>query len=108
MMQTFVDGDFPVGKGTCSYYCCPSCHPAQVGPKTVYGCTNPIWYANRTGDFCPIVRCKGNKKNCELRNPNYNKMIGSYTGGKRRSITSMRNKADAIEKKLNEAVGVLK
>lgn len=60
-----IDGDFPTGKG-CEHHCSPTCHPAQVGPEWVYGCTHPAWPHNRNGDFVPIVDCGGDPAKCDL------------------------------------------
>lgn len=62
----FVEGDFKSGKGDCEYHCSPTCHPAQVGPKWVYGCTNKAWEQNRGGEFVPIVKCDGERSKCEI------------------------------------------
>jgi hypothetical protein len=63
----FIDGDFPTGKG-CKWHCSPSCHPAQIGPEWVYGCTHIAWPQNNKtyGDFCPIVNCNGEINKCEI------------------------------------------
>jgi len=64
--EVFLDGDFPVKDAECKYYCSPTCHPAQIGPKWVYGCLHPSWPQNKDRDFCPIVKCGGILANCEL------------------------------------------
>ena len=66
--ETFLEGDFPVKEAECPHYCSPTCHPAQTGPKWVYGCLHPAWPQNQVGDFCPIVNCGGILKNCEIPN----------------------------------------
>lgn len=65
-MHIFIDGDFKVKGAECEYYCSPSCHPAQVGPKWRYGCLHPAFPENIEHDFCPIVYCKGQLKNCKV------------------------------------------
>jgi hypothetical protein len=67
-MSCFIDGDFPT-KRQCKYHCSPTCHPAQISPKWVYGCTHPSWPQNKAHDFVPIVKCGGRYKKCELKNP---------------------------------------
>lgn len=61
----FIESDASTNKA-CKYHCCPSCHPAQVGPETVYGCKHKAWPCNRAGDFVPIVDCGGNPAECEI------------------------------------------
>lgn len=61
----FLDGDFKVKGSKCKHYCSPTCHPAQVGPEWRYGCLHPAWPQNQDGDFCPIVECGGDPKDCE-------------------------------------------
>lgn len=61
----FIDGDFPTDT-KCKYHCSPSCHPAQIGPDWVYGCTHIAWEQNQHHDFCPIVKCNGNPEQCEV------------------------------------------
>jgi hypothetical protein len=65
MDQIFIDGDFPSGE-KCKFHCWPSCHPMQVGPEDVFGCTHKAWPANQYGDFCPIVKCGGEIAKCEV------------------------------------------
>lgn len=65
-MSIFIDGDFPV-EGKCEYFRSPSCHPAQIGDEWVYGCLNENHPSYDPGDFCPIVNCKGDKNNCEIK-----------------------------------------
>lgn len=67
--RIFLDGDFPVKGSKCKYYCSPSCHPCQVGPKWVYGCLHVAWPQNEFG-FPPIVNCGGDPKNCEIERHN--------------------------------------
>lgn len=59
----------------CKYYCSPSCHPDQVGPEWVYGCTHEAWPQNRYGDFCPIVKCGGDPRKCSIPPKFLNRMI---------------------------------
>jgi hypothetical protein len=59
-----IDGDFKTGK-ECKHHCSPTCHPAQVGSKWVYGCLHPSWRVNQDGGFCPIVNCGGVVAKCE-------------------------------------------
>ncbi len=62
-----IDGDFHTDTcGPCEFHCWPSCHPAQVGPESVFGCTHRAWPQNRAGDFVPIVGCGGDKSICEI------------------------------------------
>ena len=100
-MQVFVEGDFPTGK-QCKYHCCPSCHPAQIGPETVYGCTSKAWTINREGDFCPIVQCGGNPDKCTLKDKRFNKMIGNYKSGLTRSLNTATEKVKRLKKELGE------
>ena len=67
-------------KTKCKHWCSPSCHPAQTGDKWLYGCTHIAWPANKSGDFCPIVECDGDQKNCDLVN-NYKQIFGRYKSG---------------------------
>jgi len=67
-MNIFIDGDFRVKNSMCEYYCCPTCHPAQVEAKWVYGCTHIAWPQNEVGDFCPIVDCGGDPSKCKIPN----------------------------------------
>ncbi len=87
----FLDGDFETGT-ECKHHCSPSCHPAQVGPEWVYGCTHEIWPQNRAGDFVPIVDCDGDPKKCELPP----KML-------RRAIVGQRRRCDNAVKKAKVA-----
>lgn len=64
--MTFLDGDFHI-KGRCKYFCNPTCHPAQISPKWVYGCLNPNHPDYDPYDFCPIVNCGGRKAKCEVK-----------------------------------------
>jgi len=61
----FIESDTATNKA-CKYHCCPSCHPMQTGPVTVYGCKHKAWPCNRNGDFVPIVECGGNPAECEI------------------------------------------
>jgi hypothetical protein len=63
---SFIDGDFPSGKGRCKYHCSPTCHPAQVGPEWKYGCLSPKHPAT-TPPLCPIVKCGGSLSKCEAK-----------------------------------------
>ncbi len=64
--QIIIDGDFKTGMGNCEFHCSPSCHPAQIGPEWLYGCTHKAWPQNRAGDFVPIVICNGETAKCQL------------------------------------------
>ena len=63
--KIFIDGDFASIRGDCKYHVSPSCHPCQIGPEWVYGCSHRAWPQNRQGDFVPIVKCNGNTAKCE-------------------------------------------
>lgn len=65
-MMIRIDGDFPVEGSKCEYLCSPTCHPAQICDEWQYGCTHIAWPQNQERDFCPIVKCGGNTKNCEI------------------------------------------
>ena len=96
----FIDGDFRSDIGNCKYYCYPTCHPAQVGPETVYGCTSKVWPQNRDGDFVPIVQCGGDKTKCEiLEHP---KLISLYRRGLEIRIKNAQKKIKIWQNKLNE------
>lgn len=97
-----IDGDFPTGQ-ECRYHCSPSCHPCQVGPEWVYGCTHPAWPANRCGDFVPIVDCGGTRAKCDLCKT---KLIGQYIGGMKRRIANAEAKAEKFSVLLMEAVSL--
>ena len=92
----FIEGDFPTDT-PCQYHCSPSCHPAQVGPEWVYGCTHKVWPLNRERDFVPIVKCGGMQSKCEIPNKFFRNRIN---GLKRRII----NKEKAIEQYEKEIV----
>ena len=98
-----IDGEFPTGK-ECEHHCSPSCHPAQVGPEWVYGCTHPAWPQNRSGDFVPIVDCGGDPSKCDL--CKRTKHIGRYIGGMKRRISSAEAKADKYRLALMDAVSL--
>ena len=65
-MNIHIDGDFSVPGSNCKYHCSPTCHPAQIGPDWVYGCTHIAWPQNEGGDFCPIVACGGDPNKCSI------------------------------------------
>jgi len=83
----YIDGDFPSGK-PCKYHCLPTCHPAQIGPEWVYGCTHKAWPANRERDFPPIVGCGGDQKKCEIPE----KIIKRIINGKTQRIKNAEKK----------------
>lgn len=99
MSEVFIDGDFASGKGDCKYHCSPSCHPCQVGPEWVYGCTHSAWPHNRNGDFVPIVDCGGDTKKCDLRKQ---KFVKHYLRGLRVRKSNAERKALAITAQINE------
>lgn len=92
-----IDGNFDSKMGDCEYHCCPSCHPAQVGRETIYGCRHKAWPQNRAGDFVPIVACEGNKKICDMKG---NRFISHY----RRGLKTQLNNAQKKVLKLNESI----
>ena len=92
-----VDGDFSV-KGKCKWYCYPTCHPAQTG--NAHGCKCPVWYPNRIGDFVPIVKCKGDRNKCPLKDKECRKMIGTYISGKQHSLNYTKKKAERLQKEI--------
>lgn len=94
-----VDGDFSV-KGKCKWYCYPTCHPAQTG--NAHGCKCPVWYPNRIGDFVPIVKCKGDRSKCPLKDKECRKMIGTYISGKQRSLNYTKKKTERLQKEIDE------
>ena len=100
MSDLYIDGDFPTDT-KCKYHCSPSCHPCQVGPEWVYGCTHPAWPANRCGDFCPIVECGGDPDKCDMRGM---KFVGRYVGGLKRRISTVEKKAKIFSRQLEEVV----
>lgn len=100
LTEIYLDGDFESGIGNCKYHCSPSCHPAQIGPDLVYGCTHKAWPANREGDFCPIVDCGGNIEKCEIKLPKISRLIG----GKKRSIASREYKIRQLNEELEELI----
>ena len=99
MSNFFIDGDFPSGKGDCQFHCSPTCHPMQIGPEWVYGCTHKAWPMNRYGDFCPIVECGGNVSNCDLKRKEFRKFAVNYRRGK---VNSMNYSYKKIEGLINE------
>ena len=98
-MEINVDGDFSV-KGKCRWYCYPTCHPAQTG--NAHGCKCPVWYPNRIGDFVPIVKCKGDRSKCPLKDKECRKMIGTYISGKQRSLNYTKKKTERLQKEIDE------
>lgn len=103
MKGLHIDGDFPTGK-ECEHHCSPSCHPAQVGPEWVYGCTHPAWPQNKMGDFVPIVDCGGDPAKCDL--CNRTKHIGRYIGGMKRRVANAEARAEKFSVMLMEAVSL--
>jgi hypothetical protein len=66
MSTIHIDGDFPTGN-ECKHHCSPTCHPGQTDDKEwKYGCLHPVWPSNKEGDFCPLVKCGGKLKKCEV------------------------------------------
>lgn len=97
MNQTiFVDGDFPSGE-KCKFHCWPSCHPMQVGPEDVFGCTHKAWPANQYGDFCPIVSCGGEIEKCEITD----EMLAALIKQKADAIAKLKRHS-LIEERLKE------
>ena len=94
-----VDGDFSV-KGKCKWYCYPTFHPTQTG--NAHGCKCPVWYPNRIGDFVPIVKCKGDRSKCPLKDKECRKMIGTYISGKQRSLNYTKKKTERLQKEIDE------
>jgi len=66
MVEIRIEADFPVKDVECKYYCCPTCHPAQVNKNYIYTCRHPSWPVNKAGDFPPVVTCEGKYVQCEL------------------------------------------
>ena len=65
MSEIFIERDIK-SKSECGFLREPTCHPAQTGPETVYGCSHKAWPQNRANDFLPIVECGGKKEDCEI------------------------------------------
>lgn len=103
-MTIFIDGDFKSNKGNCQHHCSPTCHPAQVGPDWLYGCTHKAWPQNRARDFVPIVDCNGEVENCNISLST----IGRSIGGKKRSIASIQRKLGRLNDELTELEGIKK
>ena len=89
-MELNIDGYFKVKGSACKYYCSPSCHPAQVGPEWVYGCTHKAWPSNRDGDFCPIVDCEGDQAKCSIPD----KLLWRMVSGRKTRIKHAREKIE--------------
>ena len=102
--QIFFDGDFKTSKtGKCEFHCWPSCHPAQIGPRDVFGCTHRAWPMNRYGDFVPIVDCGGDILICEFKtNKGGKKWAGHWKSGLTRRLNFARQKLINIEKEFTE------
>jgi hypothetical protein len=67
MSEFFLDGDFSVEEAECKYYCSPTCHPAQTDKhEWKYGCLNSKHPHYDPYGFCPIVKCGGRVKDCEI------------------------------------------
>ncbi len=99
----FIDGDFPSDKGDCEFHCSPTCHPAQVGPEWLYGCTHKVWPQNRAGDFVPIVDCGGDKSKCDLKGY---KFISHYRRGRKLSLKYALAKVERIKKEILAVEGL--
>ena len=97
MSELFIDGDFPSGKGECKFHCSPTCHPCQVGPEWLYGCTHKAWPQNKYGDFVPIVNCKGIKSKCELKGKRF---ASRFRQGKSLSLRYAKEKVAKLEKEI--------
>ena len=98
MGTIFIDGDFPVKNSECEYYCSPSCHPAQIGPIWLYGCTHEAWPQNQMGDFVPIVDCGGTPKKCNI-SPKY---LKSMLNGYRRRVKNAYDRAHKYEQEIKK------
>ena len=96
-MTSYLDADFPTATA-CKYHCSPSCHPAQVGPEWVYGCTHEAWPQNRQGDFVPIVKCDGNPAKCEIPV----KLIKRMITGRYARMRNAWRKAGKVETEIKE------
>jgi hypothetical protein len=94
MAGIYIDGDFASGKGDCKHHCSPTCHPAQIGPEWLYGCLHPAWPMNKAHDFCPIVRCGGDKMKCELIK---SKVFHAYKRGLTARLNNAIKKLDKIK-----------
>lgn len=95
---TIIDGDF-VKEAECRYYCSPSCHPAQIGPEWVYGCTHKAWPQNKAGDFVPIVECEGRIKKCKIPKKlliNMRRGLTTKVGNARKKISKWNEQIDEI------------
>ena len=103
-MTLYLDGDFPSKQGNCQHHCSPSCHPAQIGPDWVYGCTHKAWPQNRERDFVPIVDCDGEVEKCDIPLST----IGRSIGGKKRSIQSRMRKLAQLNSELEELESIQK
>jgi len=97
MSVVFIDGDFST-ENECKYHCSPSCHPAQVGPEWLYGCTHYAWPQNRMGDFCPIVNCNGKYTKCEIPA----KFLKAFIRGQNARIKNAKAKVQKAENELME------
>lgn len=102
--KIFIEGDFKNSKtGKCKYHVWPSCHPAQVGPEDVFGCTHMAWPMNRGGDFCPIVDCGGDVSKCEFKTHKAGiKWAGYFKRSLTRRLHTARQKLSDIENAKNE------
>jgi len=94
----YIDGDFPVRDSECKHYCSPTCHPAQIGPTWVYGCTHEAWPQNRHRDFCPIVECEGKISKCGIPK----KFIQRMINGRKQRIKNAYGKARKCLKDIKE------
>jgi len=92
-----LDGDFQTGK-PCKFHCSPTCHPAQVGPEWVYGCTHSSWPQNQAMDFVPIVDCDGEMKKCEIPE----KLILRQIKGLQRRIENALNKVSETQAEIDK------
>ena len=97
----FIDGDFPTDT-PCSFHCSPTCHPAQVGPVWLYGCTHWVWPQNRAGDFVPIVNCDGIPGRCEIPK----KVISRAIDGQKRRLSNALQKAHVARDELRVLRGL--
>jgi len=98
-----LDADFPTGK-ECKYHCSPTCHPANIGPERVYGCTHKTWPQNIVGDFVPIVFCDGNPRKCEIPK----KMLKNLITGRYRKIYNAEEKIEKYKQEIAEMESLLK
>ena len=102
--KIFIDGDFGSTIGDCKYHVSPSCHPCQIGPEWVYGCSHRAWPQNREGGFVPIVKCDGNMSRCDIRDQ---KFVSYYIRGIKARIKNARKKMHNAEDELAEIVHLL-